>query len=197
MERGQSSIEKVTQEEREKSVLGAVYVSVAQIPDCPLELSSTGVQSPDGAKPMTLGAGFQDFLNHGNPVASITDLLGQISNPSMGGHNSIPFQQQQQQSQSVPHAHFNNKTPEQADLLSMLSNDQVAQLLQQLNSAGSQNLGSGSASDSTWNQIAQNGAHVEGDNSWQERGLRGRGRGRGAIRGRGKRRPCTFFAEGR
>lgn len=203
VERGGSSMEKAAQEDREQSSLAAVYVSPSQIPETPTEPPGGVVEDASATRQMRLGDELQVMSNYGNPSANIADLLGQMAG-SVSQQASM-LTEDQLALQLLPQP---NKQVDSGSLLSLLSNEQVNQLLQQLNSVGQQTTEQMSI-ESTWNQVQpavfQNGgedgepvSRRQGDidNGWADRG-RGRGRGRGFGRGRGKRRPCAFFAEGR
>jgi hypothetical protein len=142
---------------------------------------------------MTLGDEFQALV-YGNAGATIGDLLGQMAGGltqqgAMFAGEQIPVQ--------------GNGTVDGGNILQLLSNDHVNLLLQQLNAnqAPGQQLPVPSWTQSQAPSVQQmdiDDGYLRrqgGDSGWGDRG-RGRGRGRG-VRGRGKRRPCAFFAEGR
>ncbi|KAG1767704.1 hypothetical protein EV702DRAFT_1146166 [Suillus placidus] len=210
-QRGQNSAEKTTQEEREQTALGALYMSPAQIPDSPGEPTTIiGDDEIDvDVKAMTAGSECDNFfwreadLPQPN-AASVADLVGQLSGsfdsmsaPSGAGIQSFGFD---------------------PALLSQLpiAPEQVQELMQQAQALFNQHpSGAGvqaqfGGTDQNWNPNAATGDYGRGyaDNG-NARGRwtsdRGQFRGRGRGRGRGedgsyrssKRKPCSFFAEGR
>ncbi|KAG1846942.1 hypothetical protein C8R48DRAFT_771643 [Suillus tomentosus] len=104
-QRGQNNTEKTTQEEREQTALGALYISSAQIPDSPGE--PTTIISDDeidvDVKTMTVGSECDNFFwreaNLPQPnAASVADLVGRLSGgfdsmsaPSSAGIQSFGF----------------------------------------------------------------------------------------------------------
>lgn len=210
-QRGQNSAEKTTQEEREQTALGALYMSPAQIPDSPGEPTTTiGDDEIDvDVKVMTVGSECDNFfwreadLPQPN-AASVADLVGQLS----GGFDSM----------SAPGSTGVQPFGFDPALLSQLpiAPEQVQELMQQAQALFNQHpSGTGIQSqfggtDQNWNPNAATGDYGRGyaDNG-SARGRwaadRGQFRGRGRGRGRGedgsyrssKRKPCSFFAEGR
>ncbi len=79
--RGEDSQEKDTQEEREKSSLGTLYATMAQIPESPAEPSSQiSLDQVDvSAKMMLAGGDVQPFFTN---ASSVADLVGQLRTPS-------------------------------------------------------------------------------------------------------------------
>lgn len=210
-QRGQNSAEKTTQEEREQTALGALYMSPAQIPDSPGEPTTTiGDDEIDvDVKVMTVGSECDNFfwreadLPQPN-AASVADLVGQLS----GGFDSM----------SAPGSTGVQPFGFDPALLSQLpiAPEQVQELMQQAQALFNQHpSGTGiqaqfGGTDQNWNPNAATGDYGRGyaDNG-SARGRwaadRGQFRGRGRGRGRGedgsyrssKRKPCSFFAEGR
>ncbi|KAG2114708.1 uncharacterized protein F5147DRAFT_677688 [Suillus discolor] len=210
-QRGQNSTEKTTQEEREQTALGALYMSSAQIPDSPGE--PTTIISDDeidvDVKAMTVGSECDNFfwreadLPQPN-AASVADLVGQLS----GGFDSM----------NAPSSAGIQSFGFDPALLSQLpiAPEQVQELMQQAQALFNQHpSGPGvqaqfGGQDQNWNSNAATGDYGRGyaDNG-SARGRwasdRGQFRGRGRGRGRGedgsyrssKRKPCSFFAEGR
>ena len=222
--RGKDSVERLTQEERERTVLGAFILQ--EIPDSALEPDS---QIPDtqvdaGVKEMLVGPEVDAVFWSGGapaalsmepppPSASVAELVGQLSagstNIPMGGNTGQTF----------------NFDP---GLLAKIGPDQLQQLVQQTQALQNSTIypagqpaaplprGSGEVD---WNSNAypdydrgfdEPGRRWSGDESWNERGgvVRGRGLNRGRGRGRNdmsgfgrgggfKRKPCSFFAQGR
>ncbi|KAG6329863.1 hypothetical protein ID866_9227 [Astraeus odoratus] len=82
--RGQQSLEKSVQEEREQTALGALYMNASQIPDSPGEPSATFPEDVDiDVKVMTVGPECDHvFWSEAPPVqpASVADLVRQLSN---------------------------------------------------------------------------------------------------------------------
>lgn len=210
-QRGQNSAEKTTQEEREQTALGALYMSPAQIPDSPGEPTTTiGDDEIDvDVKNMTVGPECDNFfwseadLPQPNAV-SVADLVGQLS----GGFDSM----------SAPNSTGIQSFGFDPALLSQLpiAPEQVQELMQQAQALFNQHpSGAGvqaqfGGTDQNWNPNTATGDYGRGyaDNG-SARGRwasdRGQFRGRGRGRGRGedgsyrssKRKPCSFFAEGR
>lgn len=210
-QRGQNSAEKTTQEEREQTALGALYMSPAQIPDSPGEPTTIiGDDEIDvDVKAMTAGSECDNFfwreadLPQPN-AASVADLVGQLS----GGFDSM----------SAPSGAGIQSFGFDPALLSQLpiAPEQVQELMQQAQALFNQHpSGAGvqaqfGGTDQNWNPNPATGDYGRGyaDNG-SARGRwtsdRGQFRGRGRGRGRGedgsyrssKRKPCSFFAEGR
>lgn len=210
-QRGQNSAEKTTQEEREQTALGALYMSQAQIPDSPGEPTTTiGDDEIDvDVKIMTVGSECDNFFWREADLpqpsaASVADLVGQLS----GGFDSM----------SAPSSAGIQSFGFDPALLSQLpiAPEQVQELMQQAQALFSQQPPGGGVqaqfggADQNWNPNAASGDYGRGyaDNGGA-RGRwaadRGQFRGRGRGRGRGedgsyrssKRKPCSFFAEGR
>jgi hypothetical protein len=210
-QRGQNSAEKTTQEEREQTALGALYMSPAQIPDSPGEPTTTisDDEIDVDVKIMTVGSECDNFfwreadLPQPN-AASVADLVGQLS----GGFDSM----------SAPSSTGIQSFGFDPALLSQLpiAPEQVQELMQQAQALFNQQpSGTGvqaqfGGTDQNWNPNTATGDYGRGyvDNG-STRGRwasdRGQFRGRGRGRGRGedgsyrssKRKPCSFFAEGR
>ncbi|KAL4075571.1 hypothetical protein J3A83DRAFT_4356840 [Scleroderma citrinum] len=212
-QRGQQSLEKTIQEERERTALVALYQNVGQIPDSPGEPSGTILE--EGAvdldvKLMTVGPESDHlFWSEAPPVdqVSVADLVGQLTN---GGVDQVMGQPPNSNGSIVSPLAFD------PSILATIPPDQMQQLMQQAQAL----LGQGqtgvvqtanfASPDQNWNSNANPntyGSDFERDYSADDWSIdRGRGsRGRGRGRGRGedgsyrnsKRRPCSFFAEGR
>jgi protein phosphatase 1 regulatory subunit 10 len=203
-QRGQNSTEKTTQEEREQTTLGALYGS--QIPDSAGEPSTLiGDDEIDvDVRTMTVGPECDNVfwreveVPQPSPV-SVADLVGQLS----GGFDSM----------STPNN--SGMLGFDAALLSSIPQlpiapEQVQELMQQaqaLLSGGGVPLNFGGADQNWTNASAAEYGRGYSDNGARGRWTMDRGqiRGRGRGRGRGedgsyrnsKRKPCSFFAEGR
>ncbi|KAI9572421.1 hypothetical protein HD554DRAFT_2185406 [Boletus coccyginus] len=215
-QRGLQSVEKTAQEEREQTALGALYMNAAQIPDSPAEPTTT-IPEEDvdvSVKMMTVGPESDIVFWSGaaqSPQVSVADLVNQLSaggidhpmNGSTAGSGLVGFD---------------------PNMLSSIPAEQMQQLMQQAQAllnpgqapgGGGQPSPFGGASQAPgWNapgQFQEFGQEfAEDDPSARARWAADRGRGRG-VRGRGgrgrgdtegsyrssKRRPCSFFAEGR
>ncbi|KAI0959243.1 hypothetical protein AcW1_004123 [Taiwanofungus camphoratus] len=209
--RGEDSLEKLTQEEREQSALVALYMSAATIPDSPAEPPSqiSEEQVDEGVRRMLTGPNVDSIFWSGDapaaiepPKASVADLVGQLaagsadvlmSNTSSGAHH-FDFKAYDLDStvmQGLPG-------------LTTLSPEQLQQLVQHAQAltqggmfpqgssagqpapGGDQSWGSGQFSD-----YERAGYYEEGgrDRRWSEDGWseRGSSRGRGfRSRGRGR-----------
>lgn len=203
-QRGQNSIEKITQEEREQAALGALYMLAAQIPDSAGEPStSIGDDEIDvDVTAMTVGpecdSVFWREIDVPQPSpTSVADLVGQLSGmPSNSVIQQLGFDPALLS--SIPQLPI---APEQVQELMQ----QAHALLIQQQSGGGVPPAYGGA-DQTWNATAEysqgytnNGVRGRWTDRGQSRG-RGRGRGRGEEGGSyrtSKRKPCSFFAEGR
>ncbi|KAF8450984.1 hypothetical protein L210DRAFT_3470435 [Boletus edulis BED1] len=220
MPRGLESVEKIAQAEREQTALGALYMNAAQIPDSPAELAATISEEDVDAsvKMMTVGAESDIVFWSGIaqiPQVSVADLVNQLaaggvdhpmdgSTVGGGGGGGVPVVFDPNILSSIP--------PEQMQQLMQ----QAQALLNpgQASGGGGQPPPFGGASQMPdWNvpgQFQELGQEFgEDDASVRARWAADRGRGRG-MRGRGgrgrgdegsyrssKRRPCSFFAEGR
>ena len=224
-ERGKDSVEKVAQEERELTALGAAYMSDAHIPDTAAEPST---QTPEDqvdrdVKLMLTGPEVDAiFWSNGAPAAadpppptaSVAELVGQLTavapDVTMSGPPPPPY----------------NQTYDPA-VLAGFGPEQLSQLLQQAQ-ASLQNPSSvypsaepaqsqpppqpqpqpPQSAEQNWHN-APYPAYENEEPRWNEDGWRGGGRGRGRGRGRGGfggrgdgfrnggRRPCMFHAQGR
>lgn len=217
-QRGLQSVEKTAQEEREQTALGALYMSAAQIPDSPAEPAATILEEDVDAsvKLMTVGPEGDIVFWSGvpeSPQVSVADLVNQLAaggidhpmNGTTAGNGLL--------------AGFD------PSVLSAIPPEQMQQLMQQaqaLLNPGQASGGSGQPSPfggasqaPGWNAPGQF-QEFEQEFAGDDVGARARwaadkGRGRG-VRGRGgrgkgdeaqgsyrssKRRPCSFFAEGR
>lgn len=225
--RGEESQERLAQEEREKTAIGALYMSAAQIPDTPAEPSQ---QIPEdqvdaNVKVMVTGPDVDAVFWTGPPPpqaggsmepASVSQLVQQL-----GGGTQNVMEDPAKAFAMDPNlltamAGFGNVTPEQ--LTQMLANltGQAGLLGQQ----GIPGFGVGAgAGDPNWQQqyggeygFDDDSQRFSADNTgWDARGRGGRRGGRGGGRGGGvvagvpteaykdsrKRKPCTFFAQGR
>ena len=239
--RGEESRERLDQEEREKTALGALYMSVAQIPDSPAEppVVIPDDQTDSTVRHMITGPDVDSIFWSGPPPSEASAAAfhnDQYSGPSgmaMGEDPDKPFPQMDPNMLSAMSAGLGNMTPEQlTQLLATLAsqNGAYGQQQQQQPGHGQQvppygNVGD-SAGQQDWNMGQQQwgnyGGYQQEDagdvhqqqqqqhqppqrGGWDRGGFRGRGRGRG--RGGGpvadgykdnrKRKPCTFFAQGR
>lgn len=228
--KGKDSAERLKQEEREQTALGALYLTAADVPDSPSEPDS---QIPDEqvdteAKIMLTGPEVDAiFWSGGVPAAlsteppptsaSVAELVGQLST----GSTDVPMGNTGQSFNFDP-AMLAKIGPDLQQLV------QQAQALQ--NSSSIYPAGQSVAQvprgngESDWNNPSSYPEYDRGydetgrrwsgsgDDAWTERGgLRGRGLSRGRGRGRGdtpgfgrgggfgsnKRKPCSFFAQGR
>lgn len=212
-QRGQNSTEKSTQEEREQTALGALYMSPAQIPDSAGEPStSIGDEEIDmDVRAMTVGPECDSIFWREVEVpqpgpTSVAELVGQLSGgfdamnmPGNTGVQSLGFDPALLA--SIPQLPI---APEQVQELMQ----QAHALLMQQQSGGGVPPAYGGA-DQTWtNAAAPEYGRGYADNGGRGRWIADRGqfRGRGRGRGRGgeegsyrnnKRKPCSFFAEGR
>jgi len=225
--RGEESQEKLTQEQREQTALGALYMSPAHIPESPGEptylLSEDEVDKD--VRVMTSGPEVDAVFWSGPPIMpmpqlpnSVAELVGQLAaTTGVGDAMAVDPNVTLQTMQSLP--------PEQLHaLLQQLQNFPPAQPQAQ------QHLYDGGADQQSWNMGNDaNSNHYgpsygqgyhDNSNSHQDRwdgsggssrggrgtrgGFRGRGRGRGGPPGddgggyrHNKRKPCSFFAAGR
>ncbi|KAF8628151.1 hypothetical protein AX17_006021 [Amanita inopinata Kibby_2008] len=225
--RGEDSVEKVTQEQREQTALGALY-SNAHIPDSPTEPAyiMPDEEVDKEVKRMTSGPEVDAIFWSAEPIppaphmATVSELVNQLAkgiiDPSLNG--MIPFNGQGLDLQAVGL----NANPT-LSAVQALPQEHVQVLLQQLraqqipqsNQPQQQPQGPPYGSvDQAWTSTphhfspdyGQGYNHEDAESErWSEgRGGRGRGRGRGG-RGRGddgfrhhnKRKPCSFFAAGR
>ncbi|KAI6040680.1 hypothetical protein EDC04DRAFT_2867510 [Pisolithus marmoratus] len=227
VQRGQLSLEKSVQEEREQTALGALYMNVSQIPESPGEPSTTIAEEEvdAGVKLMTVGPESDNIFWSEVPSSqqvSVADLVRQLASgavdqvmglhPPNGSATAMPLS-------------FD------PSILTTIPPEQMQQLLQQAQVLfGDPGQGQPNAQppnfvgmDQSWDVSAANSNTYGSDFGQQEysddtnhtnRGKwssdRGRGRSRGGGgrggRGRGgddgsyrssKRKPCSFFAEGR
>lgn len=237
--RGEESRERLAQEEREKTALGALYMSAVQIPDSPAEplVIIPDDQVDSAVRHMVTGSDVDAIFQTGPPppeasaAAFQNDQYGGTSAIAMEEDPNKPFPSMDPNVLSTMSAGLGNMTPEQlTQLLATLAsqNGMYGQQQQQPGGHGQQvppygNVGNG-ATQQDWNMNHQQWGDYNGyqqDDSgdmhqqqqpqqsqrggWDRGGFRGRGRGRG--RGGGpigdghkdnrKRKPCTFFAQGR
>ena len=210
-------MEKTTQEEREQTALGALYMNAAQIPESPAEPAAMILEEDVDAdvKMMTVGPESDMIFWSGatqSPQVSVADLVNQLA------------------AGSVDHP-MNGSTADSGlpvgfdpNILSSIPPEQMQQLMQQAQAllnpgqapgGGGQPAPFGASQSAGWNapgQFQEFGQEFAGDDAGaRARWAADRGRGRG-VRGRGgrgksggeegsyrssKRRPCSFFAEGR
>ncbi|KAJ4472048.1 hypothetical protein J3R30DRAFT_3659981 [Lentinula aciculospora] len=220
--RGEQSEEKAIQERREQTVLSALYMTEAQIPDTPTETTNTLPEEVDkDVVIMTSGPDVDSVFWSSEASAApsalfggaVADILSQLTtgnfalangNGSTGGgtggiNGGMPILGQ-------GHGHDMMMTLSSVDPLSVqsLPPEQLQVLLQQLNPAY--------VNDQSWqnsgtaNHYSQFG-YGEDNSNEPARWAEGRGRGRGRGKGRGgrgedgfrhnKRKPCSFFQSGR
>lgn len=221
-QRGQQSSEKSVQEEREQTALGALYMNATQIPDSPGEPSITIPEEEvdAGVKLMTVGPESDHIFWSEVPSVqqvSVADLVRQLASGAvdqvMGLHSANG-------STAMPLGF-------DPSILTAIPPEQMQQLMQQAQALfgspsqgqpGTQPAPNFSGVDQSWNVSAASsntygsdfGQHEYSDDTNHTNRGRGRGRGRGGgsrgARGRGgddgsyrssKRKPCSFFAEGR
>ena len=208
-QRGLQSAEKTAQEEREQTALGALYMSTAQIPDSPADPTATIPEEDVDASVMLMTVGPESDIVFWSgapqsPQVSVADLVNQLAaggiDHPMNGSGGLPVGFDPNVLSSIP--------PEQMQQLMQ----QAQALLNPGQAPGGNGQPSpfGGASQAPgWNvpgQFQEFGQEFAGDDA---RWAADRGRGRG-VRGRGgrgkgdegsyrssKRRPCSFFAEGR
>lgn len=203
--RGVESQEKVTQEEREQTALGALYMSAAHIPESPAEPPHIIPDEEVDVDVKLMDAGEEANAVFGSavptpaPMASVAELMGQLTNGGVdpaSQYSAAPL----------------NFDPNLLPMMQNLAPDKIQQILQQLAPAMQQTqqapYGGG---DQTWNQdqyadYGRNGYAEDGPHDrWASERGRGGGRG-GRGRGRGdgggfkynhKRKPCAYFQSGR
>ncbi|KAI6168929.1 hypothetical protein EDD17DRAFT_1772627 [Pisolithus thermaeus] len=216
------SSEKSVQEEREQTALGALYMNAAQIPDSPGEPSMTIPEEEVDAdvKLMTVGPESDHIIWNDVPQqVSVADLVRQLASGAvdqvMGLHpangstamslgfdpsilTAIPPEQMQQLMQQAQ-ALFGSPSQGQPGAQPGPNFSGVVDQSWSVSNANSNTYGS------------DFGQHEYSDDTNHTNRGRGRGRGRGGGnrgggRGRGgddgsyrssKRKPCSFFAEGR
>jgi len=210
--RGQASQEKHVQEEREKTALGALYMSPAHIPDSPVEPANViPEESVDkNARTMTCGPEVESaFWSSPSPVSvnrTVADLVGQLtaSNATLMGQttNSLDLKAVGLDPNAV--AALQNLPPEQLQYFQQLAQQhQGTQQQQGLYDQGTRY----TDLDRDWNASQHpeydHGYGDDRDRRWADDKERGHGRGRGRGRGddggirNNKRKPCSFFAVGR
>lgn len=224
-------MDKIAQEEREQTALGALYMNAAQIPDSPAEPATT-IPEEDvdtDVKMMTVGPECDMVFWSGislSPQVSVADLVNQLA--AAGGSDYPMDGVMAAASSGLPMGFDTN-------ILSSIPPEQMRQLMQQAQALlnpgqvsgsngsaqplpGLSPFGGGGASQAPgWNALGQfqqefGAEFAAGDEAdararWAAAADKGRGRG---LRGRGgrgrgedgsyrssKRRPCSFFAEGR
>jgi protein phosphatase 1 regulatory subunit 10 len=188
-ERGSQSTEKVTQEEREKSALGAVYMFPTQIPDSPSEPPQPPPDDPDIECKMMMLGDEVDGLTNEQPAstANITDLLA-----------SLPSQ--------MPGLSFGSQSTANTTQLTGADVSLLSNFLQSMQQQGNFNTlmqQFPTSSSEVFNWDGQQQLYQSGNSStvgWD--GLntdwgagKGQHNGRGGG-GRNKRRPCKYFAQG-
>ncbi|KAK0191456.1 hypothetical protein F5146DRAFT_1048772 [Armillaria mellea] len=201
--RGDASEEKTTQEQREETALGAMYMTSAHIPPSPGEPAKqiADEEVDRDVQTMTSGPDVEGiFWNNAEPAPSnlgvadlVAQLAGTMETPPVNGDINVP-----------------PVDATTASALSTLAPEQLQQLLQQLNPTlfGNGNFGGGG--DQNWAQQPVGFAEYGQDDAsdgWRGGGRGARGAGRGRGRGRGgrtddgyrhnKRKPCSFFQAGR
>ncbi|KAF9021820.1 hypothetical protein BDZ89DRAFT_1071126 [Hymenopellis radicata] len=183
-ERGLESQEKATQEQREESVLGALYLSLAQIPVSPAEASHvlSDAEVDTQVQAMTVGPELEAaFWDPMTPNVNVAELMAQLNGAGrmMGGggaggeHNVSPMDAA-------------------AALAAAIPQDQLQSLLSQLNPI----IGGFGGGDPSWSAPPADYGTGTGTGG----GSRGRGRGGGGGGGghrNSKRKPCSFFQAGR
>lgn len=236
--RGEASQERLAQEEREKTALGALYMSVAQIPDSPAEppVIILDDQIDSTVRHMITGPDVDSIFWSGPPPSEASAAAfhsDQYNGPGEMGMEedpNKPFPQMDPNMLSAMSAGLGNMTPEQlTQLLATLAsqNETYGQQREQSGGHGQQvppygNIGNDTGQQD-WNaghqqwvdyggyqqedggdiHQQQNQQHQPSQRGGWDRGFRGRGRGRGrGLIGDGfkdsrKRKPCTFFAQGR
>ena len=217
--RGQESQERITQEEREQTALGALYMSSAHIPDSPSEPSSviSEDQVDRAVKIMTCGPEVDVFWS-GPPMLpnqSIAELVSQLtpditatSMASMEGQlataSSLDLKSVGIDASAV--AALQNLPLEHLQFLQQYAQQQQQQ--QGMYDQPPYGGGVGGGLEQNWNgQFAIDygqGSTDDRDRRWVDgkgrgRGARGRGRGRGDDGGfrNSKRKPCSFYPIGR
>lgn len=223
--RGEESQEKITQEQREQTALGALYMSSAHIPDCPSEPSNIIPEEDVDKDVVTMTSGpeadavFWNSEMPASPIAppssivpnlsSVADLIAQLTgNPQQGGGQSLNGQGVDLNVGGVDAnaalATMQSLPPEQLQqLLSQLAPTAFGQAAQTAYSADQQGWPN---QQNQYNDFAQGyddadrGGWFGGES--RGRGSRGRGRGRGGRSEEGgyrhnKKRPCNFFQAGR
>lgn len=184
-------------------------MSTAQIPDSPAEPSHTIPDEEVDVDVKKMDAGEEANAIFGSaaptlaPMASVADLMGQLTNgtvdPAASQYNAAaPF----------------NVDPNLLPMMQNLAPDKIQQMLQQLMGPAMQQQQQApyGGVDQTWNQdqyadYGRNGYADDGPpDRWGPdgrgrggRGSRGRGRGRGDSGGfrYNKSKPCSFFQSGR
>ncbi|KAI0318105.1 hypothetical protein OF83DRAFT_1163608 [Amylostereum chailletii] len=222
--RGSDSQEKVVQEQREATALGAMYLSAAQIPDSPAEPSTQLSQEQVDAevRVMFSGAELEGVVSQyppsndtqAEPAPSVSDLVGQLA-----GMDQHQLAEGVSRLQADPNM-VAQLTPEQLQhvmqLLGMTPPVAPAQDASVYAAAAAPvSQGWPSETSDYYAQQQQQYSEPTGDrhSRWPQqssesqwsgggggggRGGFGRGGGRGGGRGRGKSRvPCSFFAQGR
>lgn len=234
--RGEASQERLDQEEREKTALGALYMSAAQIPDSPAEYP---VVIPDdqvdsAVRHMITGPDVDSIFWSGPPpseasaAAFHSDQYSGLDGTGMEEDPNKTPPSMDPNILSAMSAGLGNMTPEQlTQLLATLAsqNGMYGQQPQQPGGHGQQAPPYGSAGNGVGQQDWNMGNQQWGDygsyqqeeggdmnqqhqspqrGGWDRGGFRGRGRGRGrggsvgdAYKDGRKRKPCTFFAQGR
>ncbi|KAK0467804.1 uncharacterized protein EV420DRAFT_1635076 [Desarmillaria tabescens] len=203
--RGEASEERATQEQREETALGAMYMTTAHIPPSPGEPAKqiADEEVDRDVQMMTSGPDVEGiFWNNAEAAPSnlgVADLVAQLA-----GTMETPAAVRLNGDINVP--------PVDASALSTLGPEQLQQLLQQLNPTlfGNGNGNFGGGGDQNWAQQPGGFAEYGQDDAsdgWRGGGRGARGAGRGRGRGRGgrtedgyrhnKRKPCSFFQAGR
>ncbi|PCH41543.1 hypothetical protein WOLCODRAFT_137458 [Wolfiporia cocos MD-104 SS10] len=216
--RGESSQEKIAQEEREQSALVALYISTAQIPDSPAEPPTQipEEQVDEGVKIMLTGADVDAIFWSGDapaalepPKPSVAELVGQLqadvlmgdASAGRGQTDTKPFGLDPDLMQAVPTLANLNSEQLQQFMQALSQNGLLQQSAPgQPSQGGSDWNSSSSFSDYEQNYYGDNHDRRHQEDGWRERGRgshRGRGRGRGEGFRNNKRKACSYFAMGR
>lgn len=217
--RGEQSEEKVRQEEREQTALGALYVLPAHIPESPSEATHviTEEETDQRLQTMTCGTEADEVFWNTDmaiPPQTVAELVGQLAvgniqmdaplrgTSSAGGFNlaTVGFDSSSALSaiQSLPQEHIQQ-------LLQQLANPALFSQtgVERQSSSygpGDQSGWAGYSSDYSQQMSGSSQYPEETDRGWRGKG-RGRGRGRGGEFRHNKSsretRPCSFFLAGR
>ncbi|KAF9551560.1 hypothetical protein CPC08DRAFT_674626 [Agrocybe pediades] len=198
---GGNSQEKTTQEEREQTALGAVYMSLNQIPESPAEPNIIPEEEVDkNVTLMAVGPENEPVFGQDGmpgPVASVADLVGQL-----GSLDGQPSGISLDAAASVVGVGAGVDLNASLAAVQSLPQEQLQMLLQQLQLPGGGTPFGGVATtpygnpaDAVWPNHQQYGTdygYQEDQQQQQQQhprwsdGLRGRGRGIGGGRGRGR-----------